>query len=274
MVLSVLLMFLDHHTRYVNTLRSGLDILVYPVRYIVNLPSDFFDWSSTTLVTRDQLQEQNDKLRTENQILKAQLQKLTFIEAENIKLRELLKSSKRVGERILISELLAVDLDPYQQQVVINKGSNDGQIYSGQPILDAEGVMGQVVHVTPVTSTAMLITDPNHSLPVEVVRNGLRTIAVGQGASGRLELLHLPNNADIKVGDMLVTSGFGCTFPAGYPAAKVVDVSINPKLPFMHVEAVPMARIHRSRDILLVWLSDEARRKVDIACGNKQLVKP
>ncbi len=274
MALSVMLMFLDHYTHYVNSLRSGLDLVIYPVRYIVNIPSDLFDWSSNTLVSRDQLQENNDQLRTQNQILKAQLQKLTFIEAENIKLRELLKSSKRVGERILISEILAVDLDPFQQQVVINKGSDDGQIYPGQPILNAEGVMGQVVHVTPVTSTAMLITDPNHSLPVEVVRNGLRTIAVGMGASGNLELLHLPNNADIKVGDMLVTSGFGCVFPAGYPAAKVIEASINPKLPFMHVIAVPMAKINRSRDVLLVWLSDESRQKVDMACGKKELATP
>jgi len=264
-------MSLDHHTSYVNTVRSGLSLLIYPLRYMMNIPTDVFGWGQTTFISRDSLQKENDNLRTQNKILKAQLQKSIFTEAENIRLRNLLKSSKRVGERILIAELLSVNLDPYRQQVVINKGLTERDIFAGQPILDADGIMGQVVHVNPVTSTAMLITDPSHALPVQSLRNGVRAIAVGKGASGLLELINLPNNTDIKVGDKLVTSGMGCVFPAGYPAAEVINVTINPSLPFVQVIAQPTAKLDRSSEVLLVWISDESRKKVSIACKNNQV---
>jgi len=262
----VVLMSLDHNSTYINTMRSGLSLVVYPLRYVVNVPSDLFGWGQNTFISRDSLQEQNATLRTQNKILKAQLQKSIFTEAENIRLRNLLKSSKRVGERILIAELLSVNLDPYRQQVVINKGLTERDIFAGQPILDADGIMGQVVHVNPVTSTAMLITDPSHALPVQSLRNGIRAIAIGKGANGLLELINLPNNTDIKVGDKLVTSGMGCVFPAGYPAAEVIEVNINPSLPFAQVIAQPTAKLDRSSEVLLVWMSDESRQKISIAC--------
>lgn len=265
-IVSVVLMSLDHRTEHVNTVRSSLSLVIYPLRFIMNIPSDVFGWGQTTFISRDSLQEENATLHTQNQILKAQLQKSIFTEAENIRLRNLLKSSKRVGERILIAELLSVNLDPFRQQVVINKGLSERDIFSGQPILDADGIMGQVVHVNPVTSTAMLITDPSHALPVQSLRNGIRAIAVGNGASGLLELINLPNNTDIKIGDKLVTSGMGCVFPAGYPAAEVIEVNVNPSLPFAEVLARPAAKLDRSSEVLLVWMSDESRKKISIAC--------
>ncbi len=265
-IVSIVLMSLDHNTNTINTVRSGLSLLVYPLRYAMNIPSDIFGWGQTTFISRSSLKKQNETLRTQNKILKAQLQKSIFTEAENIRLRNLLKSSKRVGERILIAELLSVNLDPYRQQVVINKGLTERDIFMGQPILDADGIMGQIVHVNPVTSTAILITDPGHALPVQSLRNGIRAIAVGKGASGLLELINLPNNTDIKVGDKLVTSGMGCVFPAGYPAAEVIKVDINQSLPFAKVIARPAAKLDRSSEVLLVWISDESRKKVSIAC--------
>ena len=245
-------MTVDQRTNYIHTLRSGLAVVVYPLQYVVNLPADFMGWASETFVSRDTLQKQNEELRTQNRLLKAQLQKLTFIESENVHLRELLQSSKRAGERILIAELLAVDLDPYKKQIVINKGSSNDKLYIGQPVVDAQGVMGKLTHVTPFSSTALLITDPNHSVPVQVNRNGLRAIAVGTG-EGTLELQHLPNNADIQRGDLLVSSGLGCVYPAGYPVATVKDIITNPRLPFAEVIAEPVARLQRSREVLLVW---------------------
>ena len=265
-IVSVILMSLDHRTEYGNTARSGLSLIVYPLRYIVNIPSDVFGWGQTTFISRSSLQEQNATLLTQNKILKAQLHKSIFTEAENIRLRNLLKSSKRVGERILIAELLSVNLDPFRQQVVINKGLSERDIFAGQPILDADGIMGQIIHVNPVTSTAMLITDPGHALPVQSLRNGIRAIAVGNGANGLLELINLPNNTDIKIGDKLVTSGMGCVFPAGYPAAEVIKVNVNPSLPFAQVLARPAAKLDRSSEVLLVWMSDESRKKISIAC--------
>ncbi len=265
MLLSVALMTLDQRTDYVRHVRAGLSVLVYPLQYLVNMPDELLEWGSLTFTSRDALQEEVTQLRTQNQLLQAQLQKLTFIESENRHLRELLKSSKRAGERILIAELLSIDLDPFRKQVVIDKGSNDDQLYEGQPLVDAYGVMGKVVHVGPFSSTAILVTDPNHALPVQVNRNGLRAIAVGNG--NMLELPHLPNNADIKVNDLLVTSGLGCVFPAGYPAARVVKVDTNPKLPFARILAQPLAGLDHSREVLLVWPSRESRPHMTNPCN-------
>lgn len=259
-------MVIDHRTDYVENVRSGLSVLVYPLQYVVNVPADISTWASESFSSRDNLLSENEELRTQNQLLKAQLQKLTFIESENINLRNLLQSSKRVGERILIGELLAVSLDPFKRQVVLNKGSANDELYAGQPLLDAQGVMGKLVHVNPFTSTALLITDPNHVLPVQVSRNSLRTIAIGTGNDDRLEILHLPNNADIKVGDLLVTSGLGCVFPAGYPAAKITEVNINTSLPFAQIYAEPIAKLDRSREVLLVWPTMKNRPLMQTPC--------
>jgi len=259
-LLSITLMTLDHRTSYVNSIRSSIAVLVYPVQYLVNFPANVGDWASESFSSRKTLQEDNATLRTQNLILTTQLQKLNFIESENIHLRSLLESSKRVGERILIAELLSVDMDPYKQQVTINKGSaSNDDIYPGQPFVDAKGVMGKLKHVSPFSSTALLITDPSHSLPVEVNRNGLRAIAKGTGSQTQLEIPHLPNNADIKVGDLLVTSGLGCVFPAGYPAARVVEINIDPSLPFAEVLAEPIAELDRSSEVLLVWPGGKAK---------------
>jgi rod shape-determining protein MreC len=169
-----------------------------------------------------------------------------------MRLRDLLGSSFRIGERVLIAEILAVDLDPGHQQVVINKGSSSG-VFVGQPVLDANAVMGQVVRTNPFSSTVLLITDSDHALPVELNRNGLRTIARGAGVGQDLELLYIPKNADVRIGDLLVTSGMGGRFPRGYPVARVTAVRHDPNDPFTVVTAEPTARLDRSREVLLVW---------------------
>jgi len=268
-------MTLDHRTTYVNSIRSSISVLVYPFQYLVNFPSNVGDWASESFTSRKTLQEDNSTLRTQNLILTTQLQKLNFIESENIHLRNLLESSKQVGERILIAELLSVDMDPYRQQVTINKGSASGDdIYSGQPFVDAKGVMGKLLHVSPFSSTAILITDPGHALPIQVNRNGLRAIAKGTGSQTHLEIPYLPNNADIKVGDLLVTSGLGCVFPVGYPAAVVVEININPSLPFAEVLAEPIAELDRSREVLLVWPGGKAKPNPSNPCQMESGVKP
>ena len=267
-------MTLDHRTTYVNTIRSSIAVLVYPFQYVVNFPANVGDWASESFTSRKTLKEDNAILRTQNLILTTQLQKLNFIESENIHLRSLLESSKRVGERILIAELLSVDMDPYKQQVVINKGSTSGDdIYSGQPFVDAKGVMGRLTHVSPLSSTALLITDASHVLPIRVNRNGLRAIAKGTGNQTRLEIPHLPNNADIKVGDLLVTSGLGCVFPVGYPVATVVEINIDPSLPFAEVLAKPIAELDRSSEVLLVWPGGKAKPNPSNPCQMESVLK-
>ena len=253
MLLSVALMTLDHRQHHLGTMRASLSVVVYPLQFLVNLPGTARDWLGEAFATRRALQEENARLRTQHLVLKADLQKLAALEAENLRLRELLDSSFQVGERVLIAEIMAVDLDPYRHELVLNKGTGYG-IYPGQPLLDAEGVMGQIVNAGPLTSTAMLITDPNHAIPVQVNRNGLRSIALGIGSLSALSLPHIPNNADIRLGDLLVTSGLGGRFPAGYPVAEVVEIVRNPGHAFAYIEARPLAHLNRSREVLLVWL--------------------
>jgi len=245
-------MVMDHKYKSLESLRAGLSVVVYPIQLSIELPGSISGWFSESLSSRRSLQEDNESLRTQHMMQEVQLQKLAALEAENIRLRELLDSSFKVGEKVLIAELLSVNLDPYKHQIVINKGeAND--IYQGQPLLDASGVMGQIVHAGPYTSTAILITDTSHAIPVQVNRNGLRTIALGSGTINRLELPYIPNNADIKPGDLLITSGLGGHFPPGYPVAEVAAVQHDPGHAFSRVAATPLAELNRSREVLLVW---------------------
>jgi rod shape-determining protein MreC len=252
LVASIVLMVLDHRQHHLQVVRSALAVVTAPLQRIAQLPVTVVDWATETLATRSRLQEDNAALREANLLLKARLQKLEALEAENLQLRNLLDSSIKVGERVLIGELIAVDLDPYTQQVTINKGAISG-VYEGQPVLDADAVMGQVVQVTPFTSRVLLVTDTAHAIPVQVQRNGLRTIAVGTGRTNQLELPYLPINADIREGDLLVTSGLGGTFPPGYPVAEVSTVSRRAGEAFPHVLATPRALLDRVREVLLVW---------------------
>jgi rod shape-determining protein MreC len=245
-------MVVDHRQHHMEAIRSAISVVIYPIQYLVNLPVAVGHWMGESVSSREQLMEENERLRMQQLLFKAQLQKLAALRIENVRLRELLQSSKKVGENVLIAELLAIDLDPFSRQIVVNKGSNDN-VYMGQPVLDAEGIMGQVVHVGPFSATVMLITDPNHAIPVHVNRNGLRAIALGTGAPDVLEIPYLPNSADIQKGDLLTSSGLGGRFPADYPVARITQVEINPTQPYATVTAEPIALLERSREVLLVW---------------------
>lgn len=248
-------MVADHRFHHLESLRAALSVLTYPLQILADLPVTGSRWLSEVFATRDHLKSDNSTLREENLKLLARLQKLEALEAENFRLRDLLESSFKVGDRVLVAELSAVDLDPYKQQVVIDKGATSN-VTEGQPVLDAHAVMGQVVHVNPFTSTVLLITDASHALPVQVLRNGLRTIAVGTGRINQLDLPYLPNDSDIREDDLLVTSGLGGKFPPGYPVARVSQVLRTPDQPFARVLAEPRAHLDRSREVLLVWTVD------------------
>ena len=252
MILSILLMVLDHRFHQTETLRNTLSVLTYPIQFLAEVPSDIGRWVTDTLQSRHELQETNHRLLRENLKLHAELQQLAALQAENERLRDLLGSAYKIGNRVLVAELSAMDLDPFRQQVMINKGNRSG-VFEGQAVLDAHAVMGQVTHVSPMTATVLLITDVEHALPVQVLRNGLRTIAVGSGRINRLELPYLPNNADIRNDDLLVTSGLGGKFPPGYPVARIVEVTRQPGKPFATVVAQPLAQLDRTREVLLVW---------------------
>ncbi|MEN8177087.1 MAG: rod shape-determining protein MreC [Pseudomonadota bacterium] len=257
-ILSILLMVLDHRQNHLESLRSTLSVALYPIQYLASLPVILGGEASDALSSRTEIQSERQRLHEENIQLRARLQKFKALEAENMRLRALLDSSFKVGDRVLIGELIAVEQDPFRQQVLINQGRNSG-VFKGQPVLDANAVVGQVTHVNPLTSSVLLITDASHALPVQVNRNGLRTIALGTGLINQLELPHLPNNADIEPGDLLTTSGLGGLFPSGYPVAEVTEVKREQGQPFASVTASTTAHLDRIREVLLVWtLSPES----------------
>ena len=258
MVVSIALMVVDHRQSHLEGIRAILSVALSPLNVIINLPRSGGEWISETFTTRRNLMQQNQAMKKENLLLQVRQQKLDSLQAENLRLRNLLDSAFKIQDRVLIAEVISVDLDPYRHQVMINKGSNSG-IFLGQPAIDASAVMGQVTHINPFSSTVLLITDASHGLPVQVNRNGLRTVALGTGQIDRLELPHLPNNADIEVGDLLVTSGLGGRFPPGYPVAEVTAVTRNPGQPFASILAQPKARLDQARETLLVWTLDSVQ---------------
>lgn len=258
------LIIADHRYHHLETVRSMLSVIVSPLLHVADQPAHLVDATQKGLASKRQLKSTVQTLHRENLLLKARLQQFEALEAENARLRNLLGSSIDVGERVLIAEILGVELAPYRQQVMINKGSKSG-VFVGQPVLDANAVMGQVIRTTPYSSVVLLITDADHAVPVEVNRNGLRTIAAGTGLSQDLRLLYIPKNADIKAGDLLVTSGLDGRFPSGYPVARVKTVRQDPENPFTTAIAEPTAKLDRSREVLLVWTLGEQNQHKALA---------
>ena len=251
-IISIVLMYLDHRQNHLDGIRSGIGAAVYPVQLVVDAPVRLWRWLGASTTSRNELELELGRLRAERLLTNARLQRLTALEAENARLRALLDARSTVRDEVRVAEIMAVDANPYEHNLIINVGSRDG-VYDGQAIVDADGVVGQVIRAGTMTAQAVLISDADHALPVEVNRNGLRTIAVGTGKIDRLDLPFLPNNADIRAGDLLVTSGLGGAFPTGYPVAVVDSVTRIPQQPFADVTATPKAALDQVREIMLIW---------------------
>ena len=205
-----------------------------------------------SLTSHNSLLEENRKFKTQQTMFEVRLQKLSVLEAENQRLRNLLGTPRKLSERVLIGEIITVDLDPFKQLIMINKDAEDGA-YIGQAIVDANGIMGQIIHVDAHASTVMLISDPNHAIPVQVNRNGLRGTAFGTGESDRLELRFVPHNADIQQGDLIISSGLGGRFPPNYPVGRVSRVERPAGETFANIDVSPAAFLDRGREILMIW---------------------
>ena len=229
----------------------------------VDLPIRMYYWGDETLSTHRDLLKENRELRDLQLQSRVQLQKLDILEKENERLRKLLSATPKTTEDHLIAEIVAVDVDPYRHFIVLNKGSFDG-VYRGQPIIDAHGVMGQVVYVNAVTSTAMLISDVSHAIPVQIDRTGLRSVAFGTGQTDYLDLRHIPHNADIRVGDKLISSGLGERFPRNYPVAVITKINRDTGETFVNVRAEPLAQLDTSREVLLVWTQNHQQPGLEL----------
>jgi rod shape-determining protein MreC len=255
-LVSLALMVLDHRQSDLTRLRQSLSVAVYPILVLVDLP--FRTWSSVsrTFADRQTLLAENELLKRQQLDASFRLQRMAALEMENARLRELLDSTALLDHRVLVAEILAVDFDPYRQRFSLNRGGADG-VFVGQALLDANGVVGQIVSVGPLTAEAVLITDADHAVPVNINRNGLRTIAVGTGDSRRLRLPYLTNSADIAVDDLLVSSGLGGVFPSGYPVGRVIEVKRRPGQSFADVIAEPISALDRDQEVLLVWTAND-----------------
>lgn len=256
-LLALGLIIVDKRYDHLGKIRRLLSIAVYPAQVAVASPFEAWAWMRESVTTRDTLRADKIKLQQELRMAQFRLQRYDALEAETQRLRALRNSTADVTSKILIGDVMDVDLDAFRERVMVDKGAIDG-VFVGQAVLDAGGVFGQVARVGQMTSEVILVSDAAHALPVQVNRNGLRTIVVGTGDMSRLKLPYLPTSADILKGDLLVTSGLGGGFPAGYPVGTVAEVRRDPALSLADVDVRPAASLDRSRELMFVWLKPAA----------------
>ena len=264
--LSVVLLVVDHRENHLDAVRKAVGATVYPLRILVDAPVSTWRWLKDNTASRNELLLEMSRLNAERLLTHARLQRFTALESENARLRAMLDATSKVRDQVQVAEIMSVSSNPFRHILVINKGTRDG-VFNGEAMLDADGVIGQVIEAGLLSSSGVLISDPDHALPVEVNRNGLRTIAVGTGDFDRLELPFLPNNADIEDGDLLVTSGLGGAFPPGYPVAIVDTVTRIPQGPFAEVTARPAARLNQVREIMLISAAEADREAAEQSTG-------
>ena len=252
LVLSSVFIYCDHKLASFETARTYLQSLVSPLQYIANSPKQLMDYASENIVSRKQLMAENQRYQKQELIFNEKLLQLNILQQENNRLRKLLGSPIRSNLKKMVAEILAVDSDPYSQQVVVNRGTSDG-IYEGQPVINENGVVGQVLHVGANNSRVLLLSDITHAIPLRIHRNGIRVIAKGTGSVTQMEIEHMPHSTDIKKGDLLVTSGLGGRFPEGYPVAEVSYVSDNTNREFARILVKPLVELNRLRYLLMLW---------------------
>ncbi len=243
---------LDHQQGHLARVRSFLSVLVLPIQYSVSFPEYFYEKTATQLKLRAALIRELQSLKVENLELHQRLQYLLALEAENNSLKMLMKTASNPNEKIAVADVLEINTTPYSQRIVINRGRADG-VYEGQPIVDAMGILGQVIEVGPKTSVVLLLTDKQHAIPVQSSRSGARALAFGGGAVDKLNITHVTLTADFAVGDVLISSGLGQRFPRGYPVGVVQSINREGGGAFIVVTAKPLARIDVARELLLIW---------------------
>jgi rod shape-determining protein MreC len=250
--LSLMLMYLDRRTPYLESARDWLSTGLNPFYSVVQAPLDWWSWMSGSVADRADLREENARLEREVRNLRVRLLQYESLSEENRRLRAIRAAAQGTPGRTLIAEIMQVSLEPFRHRVRINQGSESG-VFKGQPVLDAFGIVGQVARVDRYGAEVILISDPEHATPVQVNRNGVRSIAEGTGDYRKLSLASLTVEADIKVDDLLVSSGLDDIFPRGYPVARVTKVERDPAAAFAIVEAKPLAQLDRAREVMLLW---------------------
>ena len=269
-MLSLALMVVDSRFAVLKPLRSDMSLVLMQAYWIAYLPKRLYCYVANQLGSITELVADNETLNTENLLLQGSVQKMASLTEQNIQLRELLNYSSLVNDKLEVAEMIGTDPNLFNHRIIINKGEWDG-VSLGQTVLDAQGLMGQVIELMPYTSLVLLLTDTAHSIPVQVNRNGLRAIASGTGNQEGLELRHMADTDDIKEGDLLISSGLGQRFSAGYPVATVSEVIHDSGQPFAIVRAIPTASLNRSRYLMLVF--SDSRRAEERADDGSQARK-
>lgn len=249
-MLSLALMAVDARFKYLAEIRQVLSVVVYPLQKLANVPATLYGQLNELSVSGE-LAEENTHLKQQHLVDRGQLMKLRALEAENARLRKLVGAARRVEDKALMAEILYVPRDPFNRKVILGAGSQSG-VLAGQVVVDDLGVVGQITRDYPWASEVTLITDKDHSVPVQVVRNGLRSIISGTGKDGLLELRYLAVNTDIQEGDSLVTSGIDGVYPPGLPVAVVSKIERNSAQVFARVTCTPVAGVNRNRQLLIL----------------------
>lgn len=257
LVLSLGAMIIDTKVENFATARTYLNSMVSPLQYIANLPGAMLSWSADRFTSRQQLLTDNEELTNQVTLMSEQLQRFRILEQENKNLRKLLDAPVRDSMHKMITELMAVDTNPYSHQIVINKGAIDG-VFVSQSVLDDSGIVGQISEVGTTNSRVLLISDVTHAIPIRIERNNVRFIAVGDGSLDSMQLQHVPHSADIEIGDVIVSSGLGEVFPEGYPVGTISNIVRNESRPFAEVTATPLAKLDRIKYLLLLWPQETA----------------
>ena len=252
---AVVIMYLDQRAHYLERLRYVLQAAVYPLQVAVNSPPTAWRWLRESVQTREELRAENARLRMRQRDLELLAMRYDALARENGELRGLREALPPVAERWLPAEIINIQQSSLRHRLLIDRGATNG-VFKGQAVLDDRGLIGQTTHVGPWSAEVILITDPEHAVPVRVERTGLRTIAVGGGDASSLALPYLPQNADIRVGDLLITSGLGGVFPEGYPVAHVTEVHRDAVQPLAQVRAAALSHIDGDTEVMLVWFRE------------------
>jgi rod shape-determining protein MreC len=250
-LLSVVLMYYDQHGQWEQRLRFTLQAAAYPVQVAVNSPTAAWRTLTERFEGQAVLRAENERLRARERELELQVMRASALEQENSELRQLRAALPPLIKSWQLAEIISVEINPLRQRIVINKGTRDG-VSINQAVVDSSGILGQVARVGPWSAEVILVTDPEHAIPVAVVRNSLRSIAIGSGNSGELLLPYLAVNSDVKGGDLLVSSGLGGVFPAGLPVARISGVRRESNQLLAQVRAQPLAQVERDREVILL----------------------
>lgn len=254
-ILAIVLMALDRRGGWLTQARYYLSAAAYPLQLAVSSPIQAWQWTRESLTARETLQAQNTALRQRDRELSLKVMRFEALGRENAELRGLRNALPPVADHWMVAEVVDVELNGLRQRILIDRGAHNG-VFRGQAVMDSYGLLGQTTRISPWSSEVILVTDPEHAVPVEIERTGVHTIAVGTGDPDSLALPYLPANADVKAGDLLVTSGLGGVFPQGYPVARIADVRHDSVQPLAQIRATPLARLSALREVMLVWFRD------------------